>query len=93
LRSRGVEPEIIEYLITSPKTDEIKSIIDILDVEPQNLVRVKEVDFVNSGIDLGNIDSIASGIAANPKLLERPIVLHNGIAIIGRPPENIEKLF
>ena len=92
LRSKGVEPTIIEYLKTPPSQEEILGILRKLGGEASQLVRTKEQEFSDSGIDLSSAESVSQGIAATPKLLERPIVVKKDRAVIGRPPSNVETL-
>jgi arsenate reductase len=91
LQEHGVEPDIIEYLKTPPTADELKDILQKLGLEPRELMRKGEAEYKSSGMDNTSLDNDAliSGMVATPKLIERPIVLANGKAVIGRPPENV----
>lgn len=91
LRSRGIEPEIIEYLKSPPDADTLKDILAMLDMEPRDLMRKKENAYKEEGLDdesLGRDDLIAA-MVKHPILMERPVVIHNGKAAIGRPPESV----
>jgi len=91
LQEHGVDPDIIEYLKTPPTAAELKDILQKLGLEPRELMRKGEAEYKASGMDntaLDN-DALINGMVATPKLIERPIVLANGKAIIGRPPENV----
>lgn len=91
LRSRGIEPKIIEYLKTPPDADTLKNILAMLEMEPRDLMRKKEAAYREEGLDdksLGRDDLIAAMIK-HPVLIERPVVIHNGKAAIGRPPESV----
>jgi arsenate reductase len=91
LRSRGVEPAIIEYLKTPPSTVELEDILGKLGLEPRELMRKSEAAYKETGLDDPSLDRAAliAAMVANPILIERPIVLANGKAAIGRPPENV----
>ena len=91
LREQGAEPEIIEYLRTPQSVSELQAILALPGLEASQLVRTKEQAWKDLGQDLGSLSSseIVAILADNPKLLERPIVTHNGRACIGRPPENV----
>jgi len=94
LQNQDVQPEIIEYLKTPPSADELKDILKKLALEPRDLMRKKEAEYKASGMDntaLDN-DALIAGMIANPKLIERPIVLANDKAAIGRPPEDVLKI-
>lgn len=91
LREKGVEPEIVEYLKTPPDTETLKRLLDMLCLEPRDLMRKKEKEYMEN--DLANPDlsrdELIAAMVANPKLLERPIVIQGGKAALGRPPESV----
>jgi arsenate reductase (glutaredoxin) len=91
LIDRGIEPEVIEYLKTPPSADELADILDKLGMEPRALMRKQESEYKANGLDDNSLDkqALINGIVANPILIERPIVVSNGKAAIGRPPENV----
>lgn len=91
LRDKGVEPKIIAYLETPPSAAELKKILGQLGLGPRELMRRKEAEYKANGLDddsLGEAELIAA-MVAHPRLIERPIVLANGKAALGRPPENV----
>lgn len=90
LTNAKVKFEIIEYLKTPLSEKEIKDIITKLNIEPIDLVRKGEAIWKENfkGKDLSN-NQIIKAMAENPKLIERPIVIHNDKAVLGRPPEKI----
>jgi arsenate reductase len=91
LRSRGVEPKIIEYLKTPPTAAELKRILRLLGRKPRELMRRSEDAYRELKLDdpkLGD-DALIAAMANNPILIERPIVLANGKAALGRPPESV----
>ena len=85
--------ETIHYLIDIPKENELKEIIDLLKISPIELVRKNEKIWKERfrGIELTDHEIIKAMIQ-NPKLIERPIIIHNKKAVIGRPPENINSI-
>ena len=94
LRDNGVEPEIILYLETPPDADALTSILDKLDMRPRDLMRKGQQEYKGMGLgneQLSDEQLIAAMIEA-PILIERPIVLANGKARIGRPPESVLKI-
>lgn len=91
LRERGLDPVVVDYLREPPGVEQILQLIEQLDLPASALVRPGEADYAASGLtaDEKNPRVIASAIAAYPKLLQRPVVVANGNARIGRPPENV----
>ena len=91
LRRQGLEPAIIEYLKTPPDRDELKGILTLLGLSPRDLMRKKEEAYKANGLDAGNLsdDQLLDALIEHPVLMERPVVLANGKAAIGRPPENV----
>lgn len=91
LTDRGIEPEIVRYLETPPSAAELSGILTALDYEPRELMRTKEKEYRELGLDNPDLsrDQLIAAMVANPKLIERPIVLANGKVAVGRPPENI----
>ena len=93
LQNSGQAFEIKEYLKEIPSTDELASLIKLLDISPIDLVRKNEAIWKENykGKTLSNSEIIAAMIN-NPKLIERPIVVNNNKAIVGRPAENIKRI-
>lgn len=91
LKDNGIDPEIVLYLDTPPDADQLASILQKLDMRPRDLMRKGQSEYKQMGLDneqLGNDQLIAAMIEA-PILIERPIVLANDKARIGRPPESV----
>lgn len=91
LKENNIEPEVIEYLNTPPTVNELDSVLTLLDLEPRDLMRKKESAYKEAGLDDTELDRTAliEGMIANPIVIERPIVIANGKAAIGRPPESV----
>lgn len=91
LRGQGIDPEVIEYLKTPPDAQELDDILQKLGMEPRDLIRKTESDYETSGLRDEKLDreALIKGMVKHPILIERPIVIANGKAAIGRPPENI----
>ncbi len=91
LNDRGIEPEIILYQDTPPNTELLTDILKQLEMRPRDLIRKGQAEYKQMGLDdekLSDAELIAAMIEA-PILIERPIVLANGKAAIGRPPESV----
>ncbi|MDD5577867.1 MAG: arsenate reductase (glutaredoxin) [Methylobacter sp.] len=94
LKEQGIEPEVIEYLKTPPNAQELDDILQKLGIEPRELMRKTEPEYKASGLNDEKLDrqALVNGMVKHPILIERPIVIANGKAAIGRPPENILKI-
>ena len=93
IESKGIEPEIILYLEDRPTKQELKSIIEMLNIDAESLIRKGESIYktLYKGKKLSEPKWIQAMID-HPKLMERPIVIKGDLAIIGRPPENVLEL-
>jgi arsenate reductase len=91
IEEQGIEPEIINYLQTPPSTSELTTVLSLLGLEPQALMRKRENEYKESGLDNLNLskNKQIELMVKFPKVIERPIVLANGKATIGRPPESV----
>ncbi|QEG41065.1 arsenate reductase (glutaredoxin) [Roseimaritima ulvae] len=94
LESRGIDFEVVKYLEQPPSEKELRRIVKLLGIKPEQLVRKGEKLYKELALGeqtLSDKQWIAT-LAAHPKLIERPIVVHGDRAAIGRPTENIEEL-
>jgi arsenate reductase len=91
VRDQGEEPEIIEYLKTPPDAATLRRLLDLLGLEPRDLMRKKEKEYKESGADNPALsaEQLIDLMVRHPKLIERPIVVSNGKAALGRPPEQV----
>ncbi len=88
LEEYGKEYEVIKYLDNVPTFDELKSIIEKLDIKPIELVRQKEKIWLeNFKNKIMSDDEIIQAMILNPILIERPIVINGNKAVIARPLE------
>lgn len=91
LEENGVQPEVRKYLDEAPSADELKLVLSQLGINARDLLRKKEAEFKENGLDnmdLSN-DEIIAIMTRVPKLIERPIVIKGDAARIGRPPESV----
>ncbi len=90
LQEAKVDFEIIEYLKTPLSEKELTAILSKLKIDAIDLIRKNEAIWKENykGKELSN-EQIIKAMAENPKLIERPIVIHKNKAVIGRPPEKI----
>ncbi|MEW6992029.1 arsenate reductase (glutaredoxin) [Colwelliaceae bacterium 6441] len=84
---------IVEYLKDPLTETEIKGLISALSVRPIEMMRTKEAEFKEQNLKNADDQTLINAMVKTPKLIERPIVVKNEQAIIGRPPENVLTLF
>ena len=91
LGERGIAPDIVRYLDTPPDAATIGSLLDMLGLEPRDLMRRKEAPYSELGLGDDNVSraDLIQAMVDNPILIERPIVVSGGKAAIGRPPESV----
>ncbi len=91
LRDRGIEPSVREYLKDVPSADELRELLAALGISARALLRTKEAEYKELGLSDTNLsdESIIAAMVQCPKLIERPIVIRDGQARIGRPPESV----
>jgi len=93
LEKSGQDFEVIKYLEEVPSKEELNTIIGYLGITPMELVRKNEAIWKEKfkGRTLSD-DEIITAMVENPKLIERPIVVKDNKAVIGRPSEKINTL-
>lgn len=91
LQSKGVEPEVREYLKDVPSVEELRQLLTALAITPRELLRRKEDEYKLAGLDDMSLsdDAVIEAMTRYPKLIERPILIHGDRARIGRPPEAV----
>lgn len=89
LDEQGTEIEVVEYLKTPPDADEIRNILGMLGMTAHQIVR--DGDAKKIGIDYKQMDedNLIQEMIKNPIIIQRPILVSNGKARIGRPPETV----
>ena len=98
IETAGVEPEVRRYLDDPPSPAELDAALRALGIEPWELARMGEPLAAELGLpdlprDAPSRDRWIAILSANPRLIERPVVLAgDGRAVIGRPPENVDEL-
>ena len=95
LRKRKADVPVVEYLKQPPDAKTLKQVCALLGLRPYDLVRRKEALFGELKLGAVKPDDDARWyqvLAEHPALLERPIVVYDGRAALGRPPENVLKI-
>lgn len=83
LQEQGCHPDVIRYLERGIRAEDAPAIAAHV-----NCVRRKDIPEGASG-DINTIEGRAELILAHPRCMERPVLIYNGVAAIGRPPENV----
>ena len=91
LQAHNIEPEIILYLDEPPTIKELKNIVKKLGLTVRDIVRKCEPEFKENYLDDETLsdDQLLETLVEYPCLIQRPIVVCDKKAVIGRPPENV----
>ncbi|TRY13867.1 arsenate reductase (glutaredoxin) [Shewanella hanedai] len=91
LEENNCEILVIEYLKNPLVKSEVEDLLTKLNLTAREIMRTKETEYKEQGLSEPSLTEtqLIQAIVNTPKLLERPIVLANGKAAIGRPPENV----
>jgi arsenate reductase len=93
LEEKGINAAIVKYLETPPTKGEIEVVLKMLGISARELMRTKEDIYKELGLkDVEDEEKLIEAMATHPKLIERPIVIKEGKAAIGRPIEKIIEL-
>ncbi|PLW74868.1 arsenate reductase (glutaredoxin) [Cohaesibacter celericrescens] len=94
LEEKSVHLTVRKYLEDAPSAEEIKDVLAMLDMDPRQLIRTGEPLYKELGLaTISAPEKLIHAMVDNPKLIERPVVIHNGKAKVGRPPESVLILF
>lgn len=91
LENHGEQPQVIEYLKTPPTPHALTQLLKQLDLSPRELLRTTENEYKTLALkDSSHSDAeLIALMCQYPKLIERPIVIKDNVARLGRPPENV----
>ena len=91
IESEGIDPEIIDYLEEPPDFPQLVDLLDLLGLEPRELMRTREKAYRENGLDNPDLsrNDLIRAMVTHPILIQRPIVIHGSKAVIGRPPEKV----
>jgi arsenate reductase len=90
LNERGVDVEIVDYLTTPLRREQLAALLRKLRVDPLELVRRDDPDVAARAVAAP--DAILELLVEHPRALQRPIVEVGRRAVIGRPPERVLEL-
>lgn len=91
LEERDIDPEIVLYLETPPSAETLADILQKLGISPRQLLRKGEDAYKENNLSDTSLSDqqLIAAMVANPKLIERPIVINGNKAALGRPPEQV----
>jgi arsenate reductase len=91
LEENGIEAEVIKYMDTPPDAAALKELLTMLNMSPRELMRKHETVFKDAGLDDPTFtdEELIEAMTQCPSLIERPIVVNNGKAVLARPPEAV----
>ncbi len=94
LKDQEIVPVVVEYLKTPPSAEVLKELLKMLGMTPRDLMRKNESVYKEENLGRADLDdkTLIEFMVNHPILIERPIVVHNGKAAIGRPPESVLKI-
>ena len=93
LKENGVEPEIVLYKDNAPSEADIRAVLEALGKAPIELIRKNDTAFKALGLSGADDDTLIKAMVEHPAIIERPVVRHEEAAALGRPPEDVLKLF
>lgn len=91
LQQNGIEADVVEYLKSPPDAAQLDQILTLLGLEPRALIRSNEAEYSEQGMDNPDLtrEQLIALMVRYPKVIQRPIVIKDGKAAIGRPPEAV----
>jgi arsenate reductase len=93
LEDKGVEADYVRYLEEAPSREELERVMGLLGTDdPRDMMRTKEPLYAELGLADAGPDELLDAMAANPILIERPIVIRGDRAVIARPPDRLLEL-
>lgn len=94
LQQQGCKMQVVEYLQNPPDKKSLQHILKMLGLSARQLMRRQESAYKDNQLDNPDLDeaTLIEYMIKHPILMERPIVVNNNHAVIGRPPENVLKI-
>ena len=91
LNDKDVQTSVVEYLNTPPNSAELNEMLNLLSLEPRELMRKHEAPYKENNLDNPDLnrEQLIQAMIDNPILIERPIIIKGNKATIGRPPEKV----
>ncbi len=94
LEEHNIQAEIVLYLENTPNKQKLQELLQQLGCKPRDILRKSEDAYKDNGLSDTSLsdDDLLEAMVAEPKLIERPIVVSGTKAVLGRPPENVLEL-
>jgi len=89
LKEQGIDFEEVRYMDTPPTVGQLNEYLEQINKRPLEVMRTKEAIFKELGLVSASDEQLIEAMAANPKLIERPVLFAKGKAVIGRPTEDL----
>lgn len=91
LRDHDIDPVVVEYLKSPPDSETLSRILDLLGMDPRDLMRTREKEYKALGLNEPGLsrEALVQAMVEHPRLIERPIVVRGNAAALGRPPERV----
>ncbi len=91
LEQQAITPTVVNYLNTPPDAATLSTILDMLGLEPRELMRKGETEYTELKLDNTELsrEQLIQAMVESPRLIERPIVVSGDKAALGRPPEQV----
>jgi arsenate reductase len=95
IRETGVEPKIIEYLVTPPSRAEMQGLLAAMKMKPRDILRRKGTPYDDLNLDNAALtdDQILDALGAHPILMERPVVVTAKGTRVCRPADVLQEIF
>jgi arsenate reductase len=93
LAEHGVDTKLVRYLDKAPDRAELERVLQLLGTDdPRQIIRTKEPEYDELGLEGADRDALLDAMAAHPILIQRPIVIVGGKAVVARPPDRLLEL-
>ena len=92
LEESGVAPTVIKYLETPPTRDGLRKLLDDAGLQPSQAVRKREPLYKELGLADASEEDVFAAMAANPILIERPIVVTDKGTRLARPIDSVQEI-
>lgn len=91
LEDRGIDARVVNYLDTPPSAEQLRHLLNLLGITPRELIRSGEAEYreLNLADPALSDDDLIRALREHPRLMQRPVVLTDDAARIGRPPESV----